>query len=82
MALNPKPTWEREARERAIGIAIEALGLETWWRNYYECHHCNEDWCSDWSAQCDDECAGCGRSFTPYQSIEIECRGGAELPDE
>ena len=70
-------------REHAIELAVEALGLEQWFRNYYECSNpnCEADWSDDWTAMCDDDCPKCGqRAITPYYSEEIDGENGNVLP--
>lgn len=59
-------------REEAIDAAKEALGIETTYVNYYSCDMCGIDWESTWSCGVDDECPGCGRDFSPYDSVEID----------
>jgi rubrerythrin len=67
-------------RHLAIEAALEALGLEQWWRNSYICTECDTMWEDDWSSQCDDRCPNCDTSMSPYASIEINGKGGEPLP--
>ena len=39
--------------------------------NYYCCSDCEIEWDDEWSCQCDDECPGCGKSYSPYESDRI-----------
>ena len=40
-----------------------------WFINYYRCPQCDQTWCDEWSAMCDDDCPHCGtRHISPYQS--------------
>ena len=42
-------------------------------RNYYRCAKCGCEWTDVWSAQCDDDCPGCGvRHMSPYKSEDVE----------
>lgn len=40
--------------------------------NWYWCSACKNEWSMNWSCQCDDKCEKCGRSYLPYESIDIE----------
>lgn len=43
-----------------------------WFRNYYRCARCGEEWTDDWSATCDDDCPHCGaRHMSPYKSEDV-----------
>ena len=43
-----------------------------WFRNYYTCASCAEDWTDEWSCMCDDDCPHCGaRHMTPYESDDL-----------
>lgn len=44
-----------------------------WFINYYKCPQCEETWCDEWSAMCDDDCPKCGtRHISPYKSDDAE----------
>jgi hypothetical protein len=44
----------------------------TWFRNYYTCARCKQDWADEWSCMCDDDCPHCGaRHMTPVQSDDL-----------
>lgn len=38
--------------------------------SFYCCEKCGEIWESVWTCACDDECAVCGTTMTPYYSDE------------
>lgn len=49
-----------------------------WYRNYYTCDRCHDDWEDEWSCMCDDDCPYCGaRHMSPNDSDDltevIEC---------
>jgi DNA-directed RNA polymerase subunit RPC12/RpoP len=55
-------------------------------RNYYTCVRCGHEWSDVWSAQCDDDCPGCGaRHMSPSHSEDVidvdRARRIAELND-
>lgn len=39
--------------------------------NHYRCRECNNDWTDQWSCACDDECSGCGKDFSPIESVDV-----------
>ena len=45
---------------------------------YYYCADCDIAWEDEWECGCDDECPGCGRDFTPFDSEEER---DAAMPD-
>lgn len=49
--------------------------------NYHYCADCDIAWKDEWDCACDDECPGCRRDFTPFDSEEdrdaaVERNGG------
>jgi hypothetical protein len=38
--------------------------------NYHYCADCDIAWEDEWECACDDECPGCRRDFTPFDSEE------------
>lgn len=51
---------------------VDGEGNPCIYLNHYACPDCDEEWSSAWSSQCDDECAGCGKSYTPVKSTDVE----------
>ena len=50
-----------------------------WFRNYYRCARCGQEWIDEWSAMCDDDCPHRGaRHMSPYKSEDA----GEESDDE
>lgn len=41
------------------------------YENHYACTSCGNHWTDVWSAMCDDDCASCGTTMTPYCSEEL-----------
>lgn len=43
-----------------------------WFRNFYHCGDCDNDWEDQWSCSCDDECPWCGsRHWSPVKSEDL-----------
>lgn len=47
------------------------VNLVAWFRNKYECTHCDENWEDEWSCMCNDHCPTCNREITPYDSEDL-----------
>lgn len=65
-------------RAMAIEAAVQALGIERHFTNYYHCAGCDKEWESYWSCACDDQCPRCGLDHSPYNwVVEGEDDAGA-----
>jgi len=43
-----------------------------WYRNYYKCARCDNEWEDQWSCMCDDDCPDCGaRHMSPYDADDL-----------
>lgn len=43
-----------------------------WFRNYYRCARCKQEWTDEWCTMCDDDCPHCGaRHMSPHQSEDL-----------
>jgi hypothetical protein len=43
-----------------------------WFRNYYRCSDCREEWDDEWCCTCVDDCPHCGeRHMSPYESEDL-----------
>jgi hypothetical protein len=43
-----------------------------WYRNFYHCAHCDQEWEDQWSCMCDDDCPDCGaRHMSPYDADDL-----------
>jgi hypothetical protein len=49
-------------------------GCARWFINRYVCPDCEEEWDSEWSCACDDECPVCGECYSPVESEEVSGR--------
>lgn len=58
-------------REVCIAMAVEALGIERVFLNFYRCDVCGTEWQDKWSCACDDRCEHCDTAISPYR-FEIE----------
>ena len=54
-------------RRKAVDEAMEALGIEPEFTNYYRCDECEVDWIDSWDCACDDECPQCECPISPYK---------------
>jgi hypothetical protein len=57
--------------DRVAEVLLDEEKLTTW-ENHYYCPGCDLRWTDTWTAQCDDECPGCGCDYTPRESVEVE----------
>lgn len=63
----PQPAFKRHiSRQLAREMALEAFGIKPTFTNHYRCEECAEEWDTEWDCACDDECAGCGKIYTPW----------------
>jgi len=49
-------------------LALDDSGLPLAYENSYHCDHCNQSWTDRWSCAVDDECACCGKDFSPEET--------------
>lgn len=51
---------------------------ERWLENAYHCEDCNESWTDYWYCEVDDDCPGCGVTYTPESSELLLVNGDLE----
>lgn len=66
--------WHK-TREEAENALNEQLNKENpkerVFCNHYFCTDCNLDWEGEWDCECDEKCASCNTTYTPYHSEDI-----------
>lgn len=50
--------------------------------NHYSCYSCGAEWEDEWDGCCDDECYGCGKVVSPYESTHLHACTNEECVEE
>jgi hypothetical protein len=69
--LDSAPDGDRITTAINIAVRKDAETPTTEFLNEYECPACGYTWSDVWTAQCDDQCPGCGIAVEPCNSEVI-----------